>query len=465
MKNIKEKFDEKEIFKLLNDININEEEYDNIDLEMNELQKKKLKGYLKKKTKTKKYKYGVSAASVVLLCILGSGFVNPAFAQNIPILGSILQSINDKVGFHGEYAKYSQEINKSVFDKDITVIINEVICDDNTLEIGYTIKGNEKIKDMLPDKNMSIPHLQMTSFKVNGTELDANSGGTGDYVDEYTYVGSEELDIADKDLPRNFNFDISITDLGGIEGAWNFKFNISKDQITKYMTNFNPNTKVDFPDCSINLSKVSFSPINTSIIFDGSFKKDRTITKYREGLMDYDEWLVYDDKGIQLIDKGTSNHCESSNFQYHMQFASLNETPKYLTVIPYRFTKEFTKNYTFKTESTDLFGTSYPMELPQGKIGNIIIKEVKTIQNKTIINYTAEGIAPYFQGSRLFLNDEKDNRIEPISRDILQDINKPDEYTLNFDNLDTTKKYKLAAVNLDDYEIREDLKFTIPLEN
>jgi hypothetical protein len=465
MKNIKEKFDDKEIFKLLNDININEKEYDNIDLEMNELQKKKLKGYLKKKTKTKKYKHGVSAAAVVLLCMLGGGFVNPAFAQNIPILGSILQSINDKVGFHGEYAKYSQEINKSVFDKEITVTITEVICDDNTLEIGYTIKGNEKIKDMLPDKNMSIPHLQMTSFKVNGTELDANNGGTGDYVDEYTYVGSEELDIADKHLPRNFNFDMSITDLGGIEGAWNFKFNISKDQITKYITNFDPNTKVDFPDCSINISKVSFSPINTSVIFDGSFKKDRTITKNREGVMDYDEWFVYDDKGIQLNEKCSSNHCESNNFQYHMQFAALNETPKYLTVIPYRLPEEIKEHHHFKTESKDLIGSTYPTELSQGKIGKIIIKEVKNIQNKTIINYTAEGIAPYFQASNLFLRDEEKN---PIAHDIFyieDDSNKPNEFTLTFYNLDTTKKYELAAINLDAYEIREDLKFKIPLEN
>ena len=61
--------------------------------------------------------------------------------------------------------------------------------------------------------------------------------------------------------------------------------------------------------------------------------------------------------------------------------------------------------------------------------------------------------------------DENGDKIEPIGRDILHDLNKPNEYTLEFDNLDTTKKYKLKAINLDDYEIREDLKFTIPLEN
>lgn len=98
-------------------------------------------------------------------------------------------------------------------------------------------------------------------------------------------------------------------------------------------------------------------------------------------------------------------------------------------------------------------------------IGEIIIKEVKTLQNKTIINYTAEGIAPCFQASNLFLRDEENN---PIAHDIFyieDDSNKPNEFTLAFYNLDTIKKYELAAINLDAYEIREDLKFKIPLEN
>lgn len=471
MDKIKNSFDEKEIFELLNDVNIDEKQYDDVDIKVSEIQKYNLKSSLKKqiksKGKSKKLKYAVSAAAVILTCVIGGGFIDPTFAQNIPVLSSVIEKINGNSGFKGEYSKYSQTVEKGVTDKDLTLTIKEVVCDDNTLIIGYSIKSDKKIKDLLPDKNMAVPHLMFPEFKVNGTKLNVGSGGRGEYVDDYTYIGTEELDIAAKSIPKNFNFDIQVNNIGGINGNWSFKFSVSKEQISKKTTTFNPNTKVEFKDCSINIKKVSLSPIDMAIVFDGRYKKDRN--KNISGIIEYNDWFVLDDKGVELAPKGASGGSTFhifNDFKYQMHFEALKETPKYLTVIPYmpKWHSNKSGKYKIKESEKPLEG-SYPIELPQGKMGKIIIKDIKVLPEKTIVYYTAEGLAPFSQAESLYIRDESDNIVEPKENlDIRKDLSNPNEYVKEFEALDKGKKYKLSARNFEDYDVREDLKFKIPLQ-
>lgn len=136
-----------------------------------------------------------------------------------------------------------------------------------------------------------------------------------------------------------------------------------------------------------------------------------------EGLIEYDDWLVFDDKGVELIRKGSNGSTTLhifNDFQYQMHFEALKQPSKYLTVIPYSepWKRIKTNGYKAKEEAKNLFGSTYPMELSQGKIGKIIVKEVKFMKDKTIIYYTAEGIAPYSQASCLYLRDENNKPVE-----------------------------------------------------
>lgn len=471
MNKIKNSFDEKEIFELLNDINIDENQYDDVPIKVSEIQKYNLKNNLKKqiktKERTKKFKYGVSAAAIILACIIGGCFIDSTFAQNIPVLGSVIEKINKGAGFKGEYSKYSQSVEKSVTDKELTLTIKEVVCDDNTLIIGYSVKSNKKIKDLLPDKNMTVPHLMFPEFKVNSTKLNVGSGGRGEYIDDYNYIGTEELNIAEKSIPKSFNFDIQVNNIGGIEGNWSLKFMVSKEQISKTTTTFTPNIKVNFRDCYINIKKVSFSPIDAAIVFDGRYKKGRN--KNISGIIEYNDWFVLDDKGVELANKsaggGSTLHI-FNDFKYQMHFEALKETPKYLTVIPYAVKRHPDKlgNYKFK-ESQKPLDENYPIELSQSKMGKLIIKDVKVLQDKTEVYYTAEGLAPLSQAYSLCIKDENDNFVETKEiRDIRKNSSNPNEYIKEFEALDKGKKYKLTTINFEEYDIREDLKFKIPLQ-
>lgn len=459
-------FTEKETYKMLNDINIDEDEYADIDINMSELQKKNLKKSLKNQIYHKnipsKIKYGFEAAAVVTACIVGVSLAAPALAQNIPVLNSIIQKLNYAVGDYGDYAKYSQAVGLSAKDKGLTVIINEVACDENTLIIGYTIKGDKKIKDILPNNQITVPHIMTRIFKVNSKDLNLGSGGRGHYTDDYTYIGTEELNIANQKIPENFKFDMMIKNIGELEGNWNFKFMISREATAKQTIVFKPNKKVDFPDAQVNINKVSFSPIDIAITMEGKLNKNYS-GKSKE-IMEYN-WFVFDDKGTQLSPKSSSGGTTNSyDFSCELHFVKLDRIPEYLTVIPYEMPWDKIEQGNYKAKQDIKPIGSYPIELSQGKIGKLIITNIEFLADRTTIHYTAHGLAPFTQAGTLGLMDENGKPIFSENRaNILKDTKNPNEYTMDFGALDKNKKYKVSAINFDDYDINEEPKFTIPL--
>lgn len=145
MKNNKNiNLEEKELYKLFNEIKFEEIELNNIEEEVDIIQKDRIKKNLNNKIKgenrSNKLKYISIAAAITLVFSIGVVTTSPTFAKNIPVLNSMIQILNNKYGNKGDYAKYSEIINKSVSNNGITITINEVIADDSKLIIGYTLK-------------------------------------------------------------------------------------------------------------------------------------------------------------------------------------------------------------------------------------------------------------------------------------------------------------------------------------
>lgn len=478
--------DEKDMLELFNYISKDDKEDERVDLKMNDLRKKKLRKNLMKQInsegKVRKLKY--KAAAVALVCIISAGvLVVPAFARNIPVLNSIIQSFNDK---NGEYQKYSQAVNNSVIDKGITLTINEVLCDNNQLIMAYTIKSDGNIKDVIKekmDKNYR-PFFLGHYLKINGKDGFGNGGDGGKYVDDHTYVGSCEINVSDKNLPETINIDLNIKDIGGVKGNWKLSFSYSKKEILKETKVFKPNMSVNFPEAIINIKKVTFTPINTSIYFTGKYtnKDYKDLGKRAEafgeehfaGEMKYSHWFIYDDKGteIQWTEFLTTAEKNSlfSDFRGELKCVRLKNIPKYLTIIPYSLPK-LNNNYKMKEECKTING-QYPLEISQGKIGKTIIKEIELKEDRIIVRYNVEGLAPLTQASSLFIKDTENNYVEYKNKSDLinvgnrrKDENKPNEYIVEFEPLDKNKKYIIGTRNFDDFDIREDLKFKINLSD
>ncbi|WML36206.1 DUF5643 domain-containing protein [Clostridium sp. OS1-26] len=241
---------------------------------------------------------------------------------------------------------------------------------------------------------------------------------------------------------------------------------------------------VNFPEAIINIKKVTFTPINTSIVFTGKYTNkdykdlDKRAKAFGEehfaGEMKYSHWFIYDDKGteIQWTEFLTTTEKNSlfSDFYGELKCVRLKNIPKYLTIIPYSLPK-LDNNYKMKEECKSING-QYPLEILQGKIGKTIIKEIELKEDRTIVRYNVEGLAPLTQASSLFIKDTGNNYVEYKNKSDLIDVgnrrideNKPNEYVVEFEPLDKNKKYIIGTRNFDDFDIRKDLKFKIDLSN
>lgn len=467
--------EEKDIYKLFNEVKLEESEFNDMDEEVPSITKERIKKSLNKRIKSTKnlkvLKYGSIAAAISLISIIGIGTVSPAFAKDIPILNSITQTLNDKFGFHGDYTKYSQLVNKSVTDSGVTLTINEVLADDSKLILGYTIKSNKKIE------NLQIVGLSRF-LQINGKSFGSGGSAVGNYVDDCTFVGSEEIHTTLPQHSKKFDVSLNVDDIMGIKGKWNIAFTASKDELVKKSEVFKPHKNVALQDRNITVDKVVFSPIDTSIFISGNYK-NVPLDPHHEILDDY---IVFDDNGIELISKGSSigaGTVGEKKFNDEVYLQNQKRTPKYLTIVPCKTTASGGSGVSIDTQTgketpiamktkkpnkiSKIVDGAFPIELSQGKMGKVIIKEIKTENNKTTVKYTTEGKAPYFQAESLWIADINGKEIDFKSYDIRKDEQKPNEFTREFEALDPNKKYTIYTNDFSNVEFREDLKFKIEL--
>lgn len=472
---------EKDLYKLFNNVKIEEDEFDDIGEEVSDMQKKRIKKNLNKKIKSKRnwklIKYSSTAAALGLACLIGINTVSPAFAENIPVIGSIVQTLNEKMGIYGDYAEYSQIVDKSITNKGITVRINEVMADGSRLIIGYTVESDKKLVDEEWGEFFSLT----SDFKINGKRISGRGSSMGDYIDDYTYIGSRTVDISRLEIPEEFNINFKISNIMDIKGKWNFAFSASKEEISKNTTVFKPNKEIDFPDSTINIDKVEFSPIGTYISLSGDYKVKPG--EFEEpGIFEYDYWLAYDDKGVELTSNGlgggTSGGDEPKDFYSEMQYAKVDEIPEYLNIIPLKIIPSGGGGVSFDgdtempieietkepIEVREPIDGIYPKELNQGKFGKLIINDIKTMDNKTTVNLTAEGKAANFQAENLDIVDEQGEFIRIKNFSIEKGNKNLNEFTVEFEALDPNSKYYLRTTEFDNIEFYEDMKFKIELK-
>ena len=462
--------EEKDIYKLFNVVKFDQSEFNQMDDEMPEILKKKIKKNLDKKIRNRSYikiaKGSSIAAAILLVILIGVGIVSPALAQNIPIINSISQLFNDKVGFHGEYTSYSQPVDKSVTDRGITITINEALADDTKIILGYTFKSDSKIEN----KDLLLGNLFMAT-KVNGSNL-RGGGARGEFIDDFTYIGSGEFKYDASSFSNKLKVDINVKEILGVEGNWDFAFTVSKDELINNSTVFNTNVKVDLPDQVNTIEKVVLSPIDTTIFYNGVFKEQDIIQK---GLFTHYSWIVFDDQGVELAPKGSSQQGSIGPFTGSMQFEQTNGMPHYLTVIPYidilsnvsldpnNQETQVGKIIKIPSESRVLDG-KFPFELSQGKMGKLIIKDIITENGETVIRYTAEGKAPYHQGMSFYIKGASGETVTAKNYDIRRDAAHPNEFTKVYPLLDLSKGYSVSTSRFENEELLEDCKVTIELK-
>jgi hypothetical protein len=378
----------------------------------------------------KKTIVAIAACMAFLMFVVGISYVNPALAAQIPILNPIVQMLGNR----GDYAQYSEIVNKTVTHNGKSFTINNVVCYDNNIVIGYTAKSNTKITGP----------LFFPTYKVNGKWLNVGTTGGSENLDNNTVIGTILIMSDPITLPDKFNFEMSFNSLDNTSGNWDFKFSISKAELSKDTKIYKPNQVVKYGNYDFTIDKITLTPLGAVISRHSSSESKMPFFP-----------IILDDQGNE-ISKGGGNTKESSErFDITSILSRINKDAKYLTIVPYAENSNKEPNVVSVPLNTKL-----PIELSQGKIGNITINNItfSDDNDKAIIQGIIYGKLPNFREMGLSLEGDNPKADMALLNTTIKKIG-VDKYeiTREYSGLKNDKNYRITAANLDntiDYDSR-----------
>lgn len=226
---------DKNIFEICNDINVDHNEYETCQL--SDVEKQKMKKRLKKKLRGrsshKKAKIAVTAAAAAIaITFFSLGLNSNITVANVPIIGSILEEYIDVQG--ESFDDYKTIIGTTVEDKGIEVKLNEVLLDESQLLISSTFRSYEVDleKTLFPSPKVYI----------NGQEIPSNGTGSKKKIDDCTYTFFASRNIENLKIEGGLDIKIVYSEIfysdrrdyslnKEINGNWVFEFKATGDNL------------------------------------------------------------------------------------------------------------------------------------------------------------------------------------------------------------------------------------------
>lgn len=320
---------EKDIYKILNDIDINIDEYEKEDF--NDIEKKKLKNNFRKSINKRKSNKGKSiVAAALVVGVVSIGFFGTGVGAEV--LGKISESISTSIGIQKNLDNYNTVINKQITDNGITIQLNEVILDQvqKQLIISDTISSGKLLKEYESfDSDRSI---YINNKKVRFT---SGSGGSRN-LDDYTTQTVYEYDLGyldDIDLSGELDIKIAYSKVminheNSQRGKWEFEFKANGDQLKIDTKEINLNNSFTLENGEkIILEKYTSNALGQNIICKvENFNKKESYNIMLKGTDDLGNEVIFD-----LI-RGAK---DSMVLRYDNIKRNLDDNAKELILTPY----------------------------------------------------------------------------------------------------------------------------------
>lgn len=187
---------------------------------------------------------GLTAAAAVFSAVC---ITNPAFAENIPLVGNVFKQLGNSLGFYGDYSKYAKQLTDSTEDAELadtdesqedggnpqsaqaedqnttennnadktkdnesysktvdgtTVTLSEVYCNEMALYLSMTIHTEDKFPDtfITPDGKPNIKLSENSTVKYDYMDEKSNLFNAyldGKMLDDNTYAGVLRIPVED----------------------------------------------------------------------------------------------------------------------------------------------------------------------------------------------------------------------------------------------------------------------------
>ena len=219
-----------------------------------------------RKTKKRKFLAGSAAAATFLGMTIASGFISPTMNKvlaNAPLIGGIFQAFDDSMGIELVNQEAVTELNQSLTKNGVTVKLTSAYFDGNVVSITGFVdemveKGHNEKGEVSFDVNFDDNKGDKDRW-LNGKSTDikkVKGGYNFQWKMEYPY----------KTIKDNYNLPITIHNINGIKGEWNFNIPIQQD---KYKTLAIKEEK-NYPEVGIKIGvdKILTAKASSSLIYE-----------------------------------------------------------------------------------------------------------------------------------------------------------------------------------------------------
>lgn len=189
----------------------------------------------------KKWIAGGCGMAAAFACAVMVGVANPSYAKDIPLVGHIFESMQDKFSYGGNYSGIGTSLVEEETKADnqqskaettennytqtvdgVTVSLSEIYCNSAAVYLSLEIHSDTPFPDTYE------PQLFTTEkYSFNKTEQGDAVTLNGDLVDANTYAGLVRFDLNSKvmddsedenhlervDVPDNFTLDLTIDEI------------------------------------------------------------------------------------------------------------------------------------------------------------------------------------------------------------------------------------------------------------
>jgi hypothetical protein len=268
---------EKKIYELLNNVEIDLDKIDDISEIEKERLKKNFKNINKKSDRMNKKSNRINKSIIVagLALLIGissqTNVGKQVYAAAKSKINDINYSINWFLGTDREIQPYSKVINQVVEDNGVKVKLTDVIVDKDELIISSLVELDNKDVDIVNfDYNIYIDGKRIDKYSSSG------SFGKLDNMENIFYNLSI-VDIEDVPLKDDINIDIIIKNIrttieeentfkeNKIKGNWEYRFNANASQLAEKTNNkvIKYSFKVD--DTEFIIDELSLNPVSQKI--------------------------------------------------------------------------------------------------------------------------------------------------------------------------------------------------------
>ncbi|MEC1526195.1 DUF4179 domain-containing protein [Neobacillus niacini] len=369
----------KDIYQLLNDINLDESEFE--EMEVSALEKTKVKRALKKSiiknNQTKAWKKNIAAASILVGLTVTSFVTLPAYARNNPVIEDIFRFFDygttgfsgaDKEGTHDskdtqkkdiglyyEYKQFSSEINMTKESNGIKFTVNNAVFDGKTVTLTYTIESEQE----LGNAGITSPVIQ--GMAAMGGTSKTTKIDTNKYIGILTVSSLEDIEMDVANVKWNIDSINNPDSDSEIKGDWRFAFSLnavdSKMQLSDSSSEKN-GVKVD-------IEKISVTPM--SFIVDYSQDVSQLVTNTWDGVnVDLE---IKDDLGNIYSGEGNGGKGSEGtfNFSWSKTFEKLDQRATKLIITPYVTFRDHNSDTYTSVEETKTGVREIPLPYKPGK--------------------------------------------------------------------------------------------------